>query len=102
MVDAIRGTSVTLEALDGEVTVDIKPGAQTGDVVTVKRRGIGHHRGGDRGDLKFGVQVMTPTKLNAKETKLIESFAELRPANAPHLAEHKRGLFANLRDRLFG
>jgi molecular chaperone DnaJ len=102
MVDAIRGTTVKLEALDGEVVVDVKAGAQSGDIVTVKRRGIGHHRGGDRGDLKFGIQVMTPTKLNAKEATIIDSFAELRPANAPHLAEHKRGLFATMRDRLFG
>lgn len=102
MVDAIRGTKVTLEALDGEITVDVKAGVQSGDVVVVKNRGLGQLRGNGRGDAKFGIQVMTPTKLNAKESKLIDEFASLRPANDPHLAEHKRGLFANLRDRLFG
>jgi molecular chaperone DnaJ len=101
MVDAIRGTTVTIDALDGEVTVDIKAGAQSGDVIVVKNRGIGHLRGSGRGDAKFGVQVMTPSKLNAKESKLIEEFAALRPAAAPHLAEHRQGLFAKLRDRFF-
>jgi molecular chaperone DnaJ len=101
MVDAIRGTTVTLDALDGEVAVDIKAGAQSGDVVVVKSRGVGHLRGSGRGDAKFGVQVMTPGKLNAKESKLIEEFAALRPAATPHLAEHRLGLFAKLRDRFF-
>jgi molecular chaperone DnaJ len=44
---------------------------------------------------------MTPTKLNSKESKLMEEFASLRPATTPHLAEHRQGLFAKLRDRFF-
>lgn len=102
MVDAIRGTSVTLAALDGDIDIDIKPGVQSGDVITVKNRGITHLRGSGRGDAKIGVQVMTPQKLSKTETKLIEEFAKLRPANAPHFAEHRQGLFAKLRDRFFG
>jgi molecular chaperone DnaJ len=74
---------------------------QSGDVVVVKNRGVGHLRGSGRGDAKFGVQVMTPTKLNSKESKLMDEFASLRPASTPHLAEHRQGLFAKLRDRFF-
>ena len=85
----------------GDVTIDIKAGAQSGDVVVVKNRGIGHLRGSGRGDAKFGVQVMTPAKLSAKESKVIDEFATLRPASAPHLTEHRQGLFAKLRDRFF-
>ena len=102
MVDAIRGTSVTLEALDGEMSFDIKAGAQSGDVIVIKSRGIGHLRGSGRGDLKVGVQVVTPGKLSKAESKLIDEFAKLRPANVPILAEHRQGLFAKLRDRFFG
>ncbi|MEY4396702.1 MAG: hypothetical protein RLZZ40_458 [Actinomycetota bacterium] len=102
MVDAIRGTSVTLAALDGDVDIDIKAGAQSGDVVTIKNRGITHLRGSGRGDAKVGIQVMTPQKLSKTEAKLIDEFAKLRPANAPHFAEHRQGLFAKLRDRFFG
>ena len=102
MVDAIRGTSVILDALDGPIDVDIKAGAQSGDVITVKNRGISHLRGSGRGDAKIGVQVMTPQKLSKAESKLMDEFAKLRPANAPHFAEHRQGLFAKLRDRFFG
>jgi molecular chaperone DnaJ len=101
MVDAVRGTSVSLDALDGEISIEVKPGAQSGDVVVVKNRGIGHLRGSGRGDAKFGIQVMTPTKLNSKEAKLMDEFATLRPAATPHLTEHRQGLFAKLRDRFF-
>jgi molecular chaperone DnaJ len=101
MVDAVRGTSVSLDALDGEISIEVKPGAQSGDVVVVKNRGIGHLRGSGRGDAKFGIQVMTPTKLNSKESKLMDEFAALRPAATPHLTEHRQGLFAKLRDRFF-
>lgn len=102
MVDAIRGTTVNLEALDGEVSFDLKPGVQSGDVHVVKARGITHLRGSGRGDMKFGVQVATPQKLSKAESSLIDEFANLRPANLPHLAEHRQGLFAKLRDRFFG
>lgn len=102
MVDAIRGTTVTLDALDGPVNLTIKPGVQGGEVITVPGRGVGHLRGKSRGDLKFGVQVVTPSKLSAKEAELIEQFAALRAPQAPRFATHKQGLFSKLRDRLFG
>jgi molecular chaperone DnaJ len=102
MVDAIKGTQVTLDALDGPVTVTIKPGAQAGDVITIADRGIGHLRGNSRGDLKFGIHVVTPTKLSAAETELIDKFAALRAPQPPRFATHKQGLFSKLRDRLFG
>jgi molecular chaperone DnaJ len=55
MVDAVRGTSISLEALDGAITFDIKPGAQSGDVVVVKNRGVGHLRGSGRGPVALDV-----------------------------------------------
>ncbi len=102
MVDAVKGTTVTLEALDGPVELTIKPGIQAGEVITVPGRGVGHLRGNGRGDVKFGVQVVTPTKLSAKESAILEQFAALRPPVAPRFATHKQGLFTKLRDRLFG
>lgn len=102
MVDAIRGVRITLDALDGEMDIDIKAGAQSGDVLTVKGRGITHLRGSGRGDAKVGIQVVTPQKLSKAEAKLIDEFAKLRAARTPHFAEHRQGLFAKMRDRFFG
>lgn len=102
MVDAIRGVKASLDALDGSLDFEVKPGAQSGDVIVVKSRGITHLRGSGRGDAKIAIQVVTPQKLSKAEAKLVDEFAKLRPAHPPHFAEHRQGIFANLRDRFFG
>lgn len=99
MPDAILGTKTTIEALDGPVDLEVRPGVQAGDVLTIKGRGITPLRGNQRGDLRVGVHVVTPTRLDAKERALIEEFARKTKAPAPKLAEFQQGLFARLRDR---
>jgi len=103
MTDAILGTTVTLPSIDGgDVDVDIKAGTQSGDVVTVKERGITRLRAGGRGDLRIGIQVLTPVRLNSKEQKLIEDFAASRRPIRPEFSTFQQGLFAKLRDRFLG
>jgi molecular chaperone DnaJ len=99
MSDAILGTSTKLQGLDGDVVVEVKPGVQSAEVITIKDRGITHLRGSGRGDLKIGVQVVTPTRLSAAEQALIKQFAGSHKPVAPHLAQFQQGLFAKLRDR---
>jgi molecular chaperone DnaJ len=102
MTDAILGTKTTLKGLDGDVAIDIKPGMQSAEVITIKDRGITHLRGSGRGDLKIGVQVMTPTKLSGKEQELVKQLAGARKQPAPHFAHFQQGLFTKLRDRFLG
>jgi len=99
MTDAILGTTVTLPGLDGDVPVEIKPGTQSAEIITVKDRGITRLRGSGRGDLKVGVQVVTPVRLNAKEVEFIRQFAASRRPVAPQFATFQQGIFAKLRDR---
>lgn len=99
MLDAILGTTVTLEGLDDTVEVHIKPGTQSGEVLAIKERGITSLRGGVRGDLRLGIQVVTPTKLSGAEQTLLKQLAALRKSKAPEFAEFQQGLFAKLRDR---
>jgi len=99
MPDAILGTTTTIESLDGPVDLEVRPGVQAGDVLTIKGRGITPLRGSQRGDLRVGVQVVTPTRLDHRERALIEEFAKRTKAPAPKLAEFHPGLFAKLRDR---
>lgn len=106
MTDAILGTTVTLPSIDGDdVEVEIKPGTQSADVVTIPGRGITHLRqvrGETRGDLKIGIHVLTPVRLNSKEQRLIREFADSRRPVAPEFARFQQGLFAKLRDRFMG
>jgi len=102
MSDAILGATTTIESLDGPVDLEIRQGLQSGDVLTIKGRGVTPLRGSQRGDLRVGVQVLTPTKLDHKERQLIEDFAKRTKAPAPRLAEFHQGLFSKLRDRFRG
>lgn len=102
MVDAILGTRASVTGLDGDVTLDIRPGTQSAEVITVKERGVTRLRGNGRGDLKIGVQVVTPTKLNGREQELIRQLAAARKAQPPHFSHFQQGLFTKLRDRFLG
>lgn len=102
MPDAILGTSTTIEGLDGPVDLEIRPGVQSGDVLTIRDRGITPLRGTQRGDLRVGVQVVTPTKIDSAQRRLIEDFAKKTKAPGPQLAQFQQGLFSKLRGRFRG
>lgn len=99
MTDAILGTTATVKALDGDISMDLKAGVQSADIITIKDRGITHLRGSGRGDLRVGIQVVTPVKLDHKERELIKQFAAAHKHTEPTLARFQQGLFAKLRDR---
>ncbi len=101
MVDAILGTTVTFPALDGDVSLEIKPGVQSSDVLTIKDRGVSRLRGSGRGDLKVGIHVLTPTKLSSKEKDALSAFAKVHKSPEPKIASFQQGIFAKLRDRFF-
>ncbi|WP_353113761.1 molecular chaperone DnaJ [Microbacterium sp.] len=102
MTDAILGASTTIDGLDGAVDLEIRPGVQSGDVLTIAGRGITPLRGSQRGDLRVGVQVVTPTKLDSAQRTLIEDFAKRAKAPGPKLTQFQQGLFSKLRDRFRG
>ncbi|RNE58534.1 molecular chaperone DnaJ [Cryobacterium tepidiphilum] len=102
MADAILGRDVTLNALDGDVHLELRPGTQSSEVLTVKDRGITKLRGNGRGDLKVGIQVVTPTRLDHKERELIQQFAARHKTPEPALGQFQQGLFSKLRDRFLG
>lgn len=99
MWDAVLGTTSSVTALDGDIEVEIKPGIQSAEIITIKGRGITHLRGQGRGDLKIGVQVTTPTKLDHKQRELMKQLAQAHKYPAPNLGHFQQGLFAKLRDR---
>jgi molecular chaperone DnaJ len=99
MVDAVLGTTAKFAGLDGDIEVDIRAGMQSAEIITLEDRGITKLRGGGRGDLKIGVQVLIPMKLSGKEQELIRQFAGSHKAKPPRLTEFQQGLFAKLRDR---
>ena len=95
--DAVLGAMVNIETFDGDEKVDIEPGFQTGDVVTLKGKGVSHLRSAGRGDLKVTLQVVTPTKLDNKQKELFRQLQKLRKNDEPKLVRHKQGTFRSKR-----
>lgn len=101
MTDAILGAEATVVGLDGEVKFEVPQGAQSGDLITVRGRGIQGLHSTNRGDLKIAVQVETPSKLSSREKDLVRQIAALRKDPAPSLGEFQQGFFGKIRDRFF-
>lgn len=92
--DAVLGGLAKIETFDGEIEVKIEPGTQTGEIISIKGKGVQHLRTSGRGDLKILLQVVTPTKLDSKQKELFRTLAGLRKEDAIKLVKHSHGRFA--------
>jgi molecular chaperone DnaJ len=98
MTAAALGTTIPLETLDGEEQLDIAPGTQPDEVVTLRARGVPHLRGTGRGDLYVHLDVVVPTRLDAKQEELLRDLARLRGEERPGVSGKGKGLLGKLRD----
>ncbi|PIR47983.1 molecular chaperone DnaJ [Candidatus Uhrbacteria bacterium CG10_big_fil_rev_8_21_14_0_10_50_16] len=67
---AALGDSVEVETIDGKVKMKVPPGTQSGDVLSIKGKGIETGRG--RANQLVTIFVVTPTKLNKKQKQLLQ------------------------------
>ncbi len=104
MTAAALGTTITLETLDGEQSVDVPAGTPSGQALTLRGLGVTHLRGAGRGDLIVHVEVNTPKNLDDQQRQLLEQLAILRgEEHAPgRVATNGTGLFGRLKDALSG
>ena len=97
MTAAALGTELELTTLDTEEKVEIRPGTQSGAVITLRGRGVPRLRSTVRGDLHIHVEVRTPTKLDEAQAKLLRELATLRNEEVS-LSHTRGGLFSKMRD----
>jgi molecular chaperone DnaJ len=104
MTAAALGTVLELQTLDGPEPVDIRPGTQAGQQISLPGKGVGHLRAAGRGDLFVHVDVETPTKLDEEQEELLRRLAELRGEERPlgQFTSGQHGLFSRLRDAFNG
>lgn len=76
MVQATLGSKISVPTLEGKEEVEIERGAQSGDVVTLKGKGVPSLRTKKRGNIYFTVQVLIPKRLTKKQEELLRQFAE--------------------------
>lgn len=97
---AVLGTTVELETLDGTVELSVPSGAETGKTLRLRGKGMPYLRGSGRGDLHVRLRVVTPAKLSDKARGLIEELAKELDGELPK--GPRKGSRQGLMDRLFG
>lgn len=77
-LDAILGTVVKVQTVEGSTELQIPPGTQPGDVLLLSRRGVPKlNRPSIRGDHVFTIKVSIPNRISTKERELLEELAIL-------------------------
>ncbi len=77
-IQFLLGGDLTVQALDGEVEIEVPRGVKPGERIKVAGRGIPSLRGSRRGDLYYTVHPEFPDKLAENEEKLLREIAELK------------------------
>ena len=101
----VLGGEIRVATLDGEETVRVPEGTETGTVLRLRGKGMPNISGRGRGDLHVVVQVMTPRKLTREQKKLLEQLAATLPAQqlepkGRNDDDHERTVFERVRDIL--
>lgn len=74
---AALGDKIKVNTLDGDVVLKIPSGTQSGKVFKLTGKGVPHLRTRGRGDHLVTINVLTPTRLNRQQKKLLEELGEL-------------------------
>jgi molecular chaperone DnaJ len=104
MTAAALGAALSVETLDGTRELDIRPGTQSGQVISLYGLGVRHLNSSGRGDLVIHVTVETPSKLDDEQEALLKQLAKLRAEETPpgRFAPGQQGFFSRLRDAFNG
>ncbi len=73
---AILGDKITVKTIEGEVTIKVPPGTQSGDVLKIRNRGIEREEKFGRGDHLVTIKVRTPERLSREQKDLIKQLKE--------------------------
>lgn len=99
------GGEILVPTLDGQETVKVPEGSQTGTTLRIKGKGFPEIGARQRGDLYATVQVQTPKRLTREERHLLEQLSKLLPKEKfePRArdTEDERNLFDRVKD-MFG
>src|SRR3954467_5103801 len=103
MTAAALGTMLKLETLEGNEDLTIKPGTQSGNVLTLRAHGAPRLRGTGRGNLLVHLDVQTPTRLDDRQAELLRELAGLRGEDLTEgSSANTGGLFSRVRDAFNG
>ena len=76
-VQATLGAEIQVPTLDGQVSLNIPEGTQTGSVFRLRGKGVPNVRTGVKGDQFVTVNLQTPKNLSRRQKELLQEFAEI-------------------------
>ncbi len=79
MIDAALGTEISVDTVDGPITMKVPAGTQSGTDFKLSGHGVPHVNSDRRGAHIVSVIVNTPTKLSKKQKELLEKLRETSP-----------------------
>jgi molecular chaperone DnaJ len=95
---AALGTEIRVPTLEGEHTLKVPDGTQSGTTMRIRGKGVPVLNGHGKGDLFVEVRVQTPGKLNKRQRELLQELeGTTRVENKPQ----RRTLFGKVKD-IFG
>src|SRR5271170_2375912 len=68
---AALGTEIRVPTLEGEHTLKVPEGVQSGTTMRVRGKGVPVLNGHGKGDLFVELRIQTPTKLNKRQRELL-------------------------------
>jgi molecular chaperone DnaJ len=92
---AALGTEIQVPTLDGDYTLKVPEGTQTGTTFKAKGKGVPVLNGRGRGDLHIEVKVQTPAKLTPRQRELLE---ELRATTSVENKPVSRSLLNKVKE----
>jgi len=95
---AALGTEIQVPTLEGEHTLKVPDGTQSGTTIRIRGKGVPVLNGHGKGDLFVEVRVQTPGKLNKRQRELLQELEGMtRVENKPQ----RRTLLGKVKD-IFG
>jgi DnaJ-class molecular chaperone len=92
LAEAILGARVAVPTLDGEATLVVPPGTQSGQAFRLRRWGVPHAFGDGIGDLYVTVRVEIPRDLDARTQEMVRDLDRLIAADLrAGLARYRKG-----------
>ena len=96
---AALGATLQMPTLEGTASIEVPPGTQPGEVLTLRGEGMPALQRGRRGDLRVVVNVVIPRRLSEQQRELLE---QLNGTLTEENLRSEESMFAKLRRTLRG
>jgi molecular chaperone DnaJ len=93
--EAALGAELEVPTLEGPQKIKVPAGTQSGEVLTLRGKGIPHLRANGRGDFHVQVHVTTPKHLSPEQKDLLRKLAQTLDGAEPH---EQKNIFGKVKD----